>query len=261
MTDHHCVLHAAIQVRITRHVVTTTVHWLRAANPAGRAGDWLRSSCPTPIDVVAAVRFGPPDSVRCWRTGIDAAGGSSSSDLRRHPGAIIDEINCVDDAARSPLVIGHEPAMSQLALASAAPTSNARPPPSGSATKYPTSAMAVPRVSRILERAGTRRRGADDVLHAPAEPPRHRGSELARRARQFHFSYMAWPHASMPGACVIDPLAGRRRWRRWPLPQASDRRNRTGHRRCCVAPDLVKLRRRVATSLPLSRLACSNQNR
>lgn len=114
----------------------------RGEREAGLAGDWLRSGAVDP----------PIDAVLCStatrtrqtlaRTGIDAPTQFLDRIYGATPGAIIDEINRVHDAVRSLLVVGHEPAMSQLALGLGGDGSN----PAAAErimTKYPTSAMAV----------------------------------------------------------------------------------------------------------------------
>lgn len=117
----------------------------RGEREAGLAGDWLRSGAVDP----------PIDAVLCStatrtrqtlvRTGIDAPAQFLDRIYGATPGAIIDEINRVGDDARSLLVVGHEPAMSQLALGLSGSDGN-QAAAERIMTKYPTSAMAVLRV-------------------------------------------------------------------------------------------------------------------
>ena len=62
------------------------------------------------------------------------------------PGAVIDEINRGGDDVPSLLVVGHEPAMSQLAIGLSDAESSNPAAVERIITKYPTSAMAVLRV-------------------------------------------------------------------------------------------------------------------
>lgn len=118
----------------------------RGEREAALAGDWLRSG-----------RIDPPiQSVLCssaTRTRQTLAGTGLVAPTQfldrlygATPGAIIDEINGVDDAVRSLLVVGHEPAMSQLALALTGAEGSSPVAAERIATKYPTSALAVLRV-------------------------------------------------------------------------------------------------------------------
>ena len=88
----------------------------RGEREAGLAGDWLRSDVIDPA--VQAVLCSTATRTRqtLARTGVDAPVQLPRPALRRHPGRVIDEINGVDDGSLTLLVVGHEPAMSQLAL-------------------------------------------------------------------------------------------------------------------------------------------------
>ena len=55
------------------------------------------------------------------------------------PGSLISEVNAVDDAVRTLLVVGHEPTMSQVAPRSAAPDGSNRTVVREIAMKFPTS--------------------------------------------------------------------------------------------------------------------------
>ncbi|HNM85775.1 MAG: histidine phosphatase family protein [Mycobacterium sp.] len=148
MTDHHRVL-VLLRHAKSDYPAAVADHDRplapRGEREAGLAGDWLRSGAVYP----------PIDAVLCStatrtrqtlaRTGIDAPAQFLERIYGATPGAIIDEINRVDDAARSLLVIGHEPAMSQLALGLSGADSN-QAAAERIMTKYPTSAMAVLRV-------------------------------------------------------------------------------------------------------------------
>ncbi len=123
----------------------------RGEREAGLAGDWLRSGGAGAIEPSI-------DSVLCStatrtrqtlaRTGIDAPTEFLDRIYGATPGAIIDEINRVDANVRSLLVVGHEPAMSQLALGLAGVDGSNPAAIERIMMKYPTSAMAVLRMSR-----------------------------------------------------------------------------------------------------------------
>lgn len=117
----------------------------RGEREAGLAGDWLRSGA---IPTIQAVLCSSATRTRqtLARTGIDAPAQFLDRIYGATPGAIIGEINGVDDAVRSLLVVGHEPAMSQLALGLAAADDSDPHAIEGIAAKYPTSAIAVLRV-------------------------------------------------------------------------------------------------------------------
>src|SRR6478735_1687096 len=127
--------------RITRARSPTTTGRLRHA--ANGRPDLPATGC------VPAVLFSTATRTRqtLERTGVDAPAQFLDRLYGATPGAIVDEINGVDGAILSLLVVGHEPAMSQLALGlTGAEGSNATAAERIS-IKYPTSAMAVLRLS------------------------------------------------------------------------------------------------------------------
>jgi phosphohistidine phosphatase len=63
------------------------------------------------------------------------------------PGGVIAEINTVSDEIRTLLVIGHEPAMSSVALALAGAQGTNETAAEQISVKYPTSALAVLKVT------------------------------------------------------------------------------------------------------------------
>ena len=115
----------------------------RGVREGALAGDWLRANVPA-IDAVlcsSATRT----RQTLGRTAIDAPASFLDRLYDASPGAVIDEINKVDDAVSTLLVVGHEPTMSHLALGLAGPDSD-REAAEHIARKYPTSAIAVLRV-------------------------------------------------------------------------------------------------------------------
>jgi phosphohistidine phosphatase len=125
----------------------------RGQREAGLAGDWLRSD--SLIDPpVQAVLCSTATRTRetLARTGLNAAEVRFVDRLYgATPGGVIDEINGTEDAfgfdVRTLLVIGHEPAMSQLALGLAGAAGTNVAAAERISTKYPTSALAVLRVA------------------------------------------------------------------------------------------------------------------
>ena len=122
----------------------------------------------------------PPDPGA--RTGIDAPTEFLDRIYGATPGAIIDEINRVDANVRSLLVLGHEPAMSQLALGLAGVDGSNPAAIERIMMKYPTSAMAVLRM-RGPWHAGTRRRDAHDVPRPGKSARVHRSSRQRGESR------------------------------------------------------------------------------
>jgi phosphohistidine phosphatase len=123
----------------------------RGEREAELAGDWLRAGDIDPP--VQAVLCSTATRTRqtLARTGIDAPVHFVDRLYGAMPGGVIDEINTVGDVfdfdVRTLLVVGHEPAMSSVALGLAgAPGTNASAAQRIS-TKFPTSAMAVLRIS------------------------------------------------------------------------------------------------------------------
>jgi phosphohistidine phosphatase len=113
----------------------------RGIREAGLAGDWLRSNA------------GGIDAVLCStaaRTRETLARAEISAPVTyverlygAMPGAVIDEINGVDDAVRTLLLIGHEPAMSAVALGLAGAPGTDLAVAERVSAKFPTSAIAV----------------------------------------------------------------------------------------------------------------------
>ncbi|WP_445170738.1 SixA phosphatase family protein [Mycolicibacterium sp. Dal123E01] len=113
----------------------------RGIREGALAGDWLRASAPT-IDLVlcsSATRT----RQTLERTGITAPVTYSERLYHANAGAMIDEINHVDDDVATLLVVGHEPTMSHVALGLADPDSSNQDAAERISMKYPTSALAV----------------------------------------------------------------------------------------------------------------------
>jgi len=113
----------------------------RGIRQAGLAGDWLRTNAPAIDGVLCSTATRTRETL--LNTGIDAPVRYSERLYASTPGTLIDEINTVDDAVGTLLVIGHEPTMSTLALGlSGAGDANVGAAERISA-KFPTSAIAV----------------------------------------------------------------------------------------------------------------------
>ncbi|MGU3497287.1 SixA phosphatase family protein [Mycobacterium sp. C31M] len=112
----------------------------RGVREAALAGDWLRASAPAVDAVLCSTATRTRQTLE--RSGIDAPVRFVERIYDSTPGIVLAEVNGVDDAVETLLVIGHEPVMSGLTLGLAGPGSD----PAAVAeveSKYPTSAMAM----------------------------------------------------------------------------------------------------------------------
>lgn len=116
----------------------------RGQREAGLAGTWIRDHV-APIERVlcsSATRTRETLGL----TGIDAPVHFLDRLYGATPGTLINEVNAVDDALRTLLVVGHEPTMSQVALGLAAPDRSNRTVVDDISMKFPTSGIAVLRL-------------------------------------------------------------------------------------------------------------------
>jgi phosphohistidine phosphatase len=117
----------------------------RGVREAGLAGDWLRAHAPAVDAVLCSTAARTRETLA--RTRIDAPVEFSDRLYDATPGAIIEEINAVDALfdhdVETLLVIGHEPAMSQVALGLATADGSNPTAAESISTKFPTSAIAV----------------------------------------------------------------------------------------------------------------------
>lgn len=118
----------------------------RGEREAGLAGAWLRGGAVTPA--VQAVLCSTATRTRQTfaRTGIEAPVQFVDRLYDAVPGTVIGEINKTADDVRTLLVIGHEPAMSSVALGLAGAPGTNETAAGQISLKYPTSALAVLRV-------------------------------------------------------------------------------------------------------------------
>jgi phosphohistidine phosphatase len=113
----------------------------RGIREASLGGDWLRSNLPA-IDAVLC-----STAIRARKTLASTAGDAPVRYVARlygaTPGAVIEEINKVDEEVTTLLVVGHEPTTSSLALILADLDNSNILVADGISEKYPTSAIAV----------------------------------------------------------------------------------------------------------------------
>lgn len=113
----------------------------RGVRQAALAGDWLRANAPTIEGVLCSTAARTRETL--LNTGIDAPVRYSERLYASTPGTLIDEINAVNDAVSTLLVIGHEPTMSALALGLNGAGDTNTIAAERISTKFPTSAIAV----------------------------------------------------------------------------------------------------------------------
>ena len=113
----------------------------RGLRQAGLAGDWLRAHAPTIEGVLCSTATRTRETLP--NTRIDAPVRYSERIYASTPGTIIDEINTVDDAVATLLVIGHEPTMSTLALGLGGASDTDVAAAERISEKFPTSAIAI----------------------------------------------------------------------------------------------------------------------
>ena len=117
----------------------------RGVREAGLAGDWLRAHAPSIDAVLCSTATRTRETLA--RTRIEAPVNYVERLYDATPGAVIDEINAVDSRfdidVETLLVIGHEPAMSHVALGLATADGSNATAAENISTKFPTSAIAV----------------------------------------------------------------------------------------------------------------------
>jgi phosphohistidine phosphatase len=118
----------------------------RGQREAALAGDWLRAHTPAVDAVLCSTATRTRETLA--RTGIDAPVSYVDRLYDATPGAVIEQINGVEPDVETLLVIGHEPAMSSVALGLATPDGSNTTAAEAISTKFPTSAIAVLRTSQ-----------------------------------------------------------------------------------------------------------------
>lgn len=117
----------------------------RGEREAGLAGDWLRAHTPSVDAVLCSTATRTRETLE--RTRITAPASFRDRLYDATPGAVISEINGVDPDVETLLVIGHEPAMSSVALGLATADGSNITAADHISTKFPTSAIAVLRTA------------------------------------------------------------------------------------------------------------------
>lgn len=115
----------------------------RGVREAGLAGDWMRVNLPAVDEVRCSTATRTRETLA--RAELDAPVRYIDRLYDATPGTVIDEINTVADDVRTLLVVGHEPAISRVALALADGTNSSAA--EHIAAKFPTSAIAVLRTA------------------------------------------------------------------------------------------------------------------
>lgn len=118
----------------------------RGEREAGLAGDWLRAHAPAVDAVLCSTATRTRQTLA--RTRIDAPVNFVDRLYDATPGAVIEEINRVEPDVETLLVIGHEPAMSSVALGLATADGSNTTAAERISTKFPTSAIAVLRTGQ-----------------------------------------------------------------------------------------------------------------
>lgn len=118
----------------------------RGQREAGLAGNWLRATLPAIDAVLCSTATRARETLA--HTGIDAPVRYVDRLYDAVPGTVIDEIAHVGDDVGVLLVVAHEPTMSEVALGVADAESSNTAIAERISTKFPTSAMAVLRLTR-----------------------------------------------------------------------------------------------------------------
>lgn len=118
----------------------------RGRREAELAGDWLRAHTPAVDAVLCSTATRTRQTLE--RARIEAPVVFADRLYDATPAAVIKEINGVDTDVETLLVVGHEPAMSSVALGLATPDGSNTTAAEHISTKFPTSAIAVLRTAQ-----------------------------------------------------------------------------------------------------------------
>lgn len=113
----------------------------RGRREAGLAGTWIRDHVATIEHVLCSSATRTRETLGL--TGIDARVDFLDRLYGITPGALINEINAIEDTVRTLMVVGHEPTMSHVSLGLAAPDRSNRTVVGEISMKFPTSGIAV----------------------------------------------------------------------------------------------------------------------
>jgi phosphohistidine phosphatase len=117
----------------------------RGRREAGLAGDWLRANLPAIDAVLCSTATRARETLA--HTGIDAPVRYVDRLYDAVPGTVIDEITHVDGDVAVLLLVAHEPTLTQVALGLAGADNSNTAAAERISTKFPTSAMAVLRLT------------------------------------------------------------------------------------------------------------------
>jgi phosphohistidine phosphatase len=118
----------------------------RGRREAELAGDWLRANLPAIDAVLCSTATRARETLA--HIAIDAPVRYDDRLYDAAPGTVIDEITRVGDDVGVLLVVAHEPTLTQVALGLAVTDSSNTAAAERISTKFPTSAMAVLRLTR-----------------------------------------------------------------------------------------------------------------
>jgi phosphohistidine phosphatase len=113
----------------------------RGIREAGLAGDWLRANLPAVDEVLCSTAVRARQTVT--RTRIDAPVRYVERLYGASPATVIDEINAVADGITTLLVVGHEPAISAVAVGLAGADDTKSATAESISAKFPTSGIAL----------------------------------------------------------------------------------------------------------------------
>jgi phosphohistidine phosphatase len=113
----------------------------RGIREAGLAGDWLRANVSTIDHVLCSTATRARQTLA--RSGIDAPVSYVERLYGADPTTVIEEINAVADDIATLLVVGHEPAVSAVAIGLAGADGTKSTAAEAISAKFPTSGIAV----------------------------------------------------------------------------------------------------------------------
>ena len=113
----------------------------RGIREAGLAGDWLRANLPRIDQVLCSTAVRARETLT--RAGVDAPVRHVDRLYGATPATVIDEINAVADDITTLLVVGHEPAISAVAVGLSGADGTKSAAAESISAKFPTSGIAL----------------------------------------------------------------------------------------------------------------------
>jgi phosphohistidine phosphatase len=117
----------------------------RGIREAGLAGDWLRANLPTIDQVLCSTAVRARETLA--RAGVDAPVRYAERLYGASPRTVIDEINAIADDITTLLVVGHEPAISAVAVGLSGADGTKSAAAESISAKFPTSGIALLQVA------------------------------------------------------------------------------------------------------------------